>query len=569
MNTTGGPHVLLFERDQQLAALLTSELQLAGFECHTARTAVEVFDTIARFPVRMVLVNLAQAAAGRREFWVALDTQRRGRGVQVFTFHCTNIAGYGAASDDSDDRQQTILADMEVAGMTGIMNLVATIRSRLIVSNTGAISRLSASAEPPTLPVASVRPAAPPPVRRPTPPPAAANMSETRPAAPSVTDKIRAVIHPGQRSWNVPASREVNGTNGNAPVLPQPDEPASAAPAAPPVPPRPAASAQTRQEPAYPNESGLSQLSRMLQEHQAPAPEPSMPLLEELARGQHHNAEAPAQLSQTGVPKPPGTIAMRASPIEDLPSERPASANGRVERPVYAAHPAAVVEEEPPPLLSIPLSVPPAPETSTEHDQEAPPRPPVMQETELQARAMAAELARRTQQGDAEPKISAPPPALFPRQKGGEIERVEDNAVLLDIMQSLPPMPSVTSPLSQPQVLSGRATRSLGNVLLEGHLVSQDRLDVAQNIQHMLRGVDMNYQLGEILLMFKLLTPDQLLAASLVSYGLLTTTQIRALGRIRQELHAISLEYDLENLLILFRILTSEQLREVRASWSG
>ena len=71
--------------------------------------------------------------------------------------------------------------------------------------------------------------------------------------------------------------------------------------------------------------------------------------------------------------------------------------------------------------------------------------------------------------------------------------------------------------------------------------------------QRMLRGVDMNYQLGEILLMFKLLTPDQLLAASLVSYGLITTTQISALGRIRQELHSIGLEYDLENLLILFR----------------
>ena len=79
----------------------------------------------------------------------------------------------------------------------------------------------------------------------------------------------------------------------------------------------------------------------------------------------------------------------------------------------------------------------------------------------------------------------------------------------------------------------------------------------------------MNYQPGEILLMFKLLTPDQLLAASLVSYGLLTANQIRALGRIRQDLHSIGLEYDLENLLILFRILSPEQLREVRASWSS
>src|SRR5947209_17912423 len=127
---SGGPHILLFERDQQLTAILISEFQLAGYECHTARTAVEVFDTIARYPIRLVLVNLAQAAAARREFWVALDTQRRGRGVQVLTFRCTNLAGYGAR--DSEDRSQTTLADMEVDGMLGLVNLVDTVRRRVL-----------------------------------------------------------------------------------------------------------------------------------------------------------------------------------------------------------------------------------------------------------------------------------------------------------------------------------------------------------------------------------------------------------------------------------------------------
>src|SRR5579863_10067444 len=109
---SGGPHILLFERDQQLTGLLMSEFQLAGYECHAARTAVEVFDTIARHPVRLVLVNLAQAAAGRREFWVALDAQRRGRGVQVLTYRCTNLASYGAA--DPDDTVLTARPDLEV-----------------------------------------------------------------------------------------------------------------------------------------------------------------------------------------------------------------------------------------------------------------------------------------------------------------------------------------------------------------------------------------------------------------------------------------------------------------------
>ena len=111
--STGGPHILLFERDQQLAALLMSELQLAGYEGHTARTAVEVFDAIARYPVRLVLVNLAQAAAARREFWVALDTQRRGSNIQVLTFHCTNLAGYG--SRDLEEHVATT-ADFEIDG---------------------------------------------------------------------------------------------------------------------------------------------------------------------------------------------------------------------------------------------------------------------------------------------------------------------------------------------------------------------------------------------------------------------------------------------------------------------
>src|SRR2546421_5327009 len=136
---SGGPHILIFERDQQLTALLMSEFQLAGYECHAARTAVEVFDAIARFPVRLVLVNLAQAAAGRREFWVALDAQRRGRGVQVFTFRCMNIAGYGA--DDPDDRSRSVLTDLELDGMPGVMNLVDAVRTRLPGSATGSISR--------------------------------------------------------------------------------------------------------------------------------------------------------------------------------------------------------------------------------------------------------------------------------------------------------------------------------------------------------------------------------------------------------------------------------------------
>src|SRR5215472_11343492 len=126
---SGGPHILLFERDQQLTALLSGELVHAGYEVHTSRTAVEVFDAIARFPVRLVMVNLAQAQAGRREFWVALDAQRRGRGVQVFTFRCSNVGGYGP--DDPDEHNQAIQPDQEVDGAFGIAKLVNAVRARV------------------------------------------------------------------------------------------------------------------------------------------------------------------------------------------------------------------------------------------------------------------------------------------------------------------------------------------------------------------------------------------------------------------------------------------------------
>src|SRR6266704_2114606 len=130
---TGTPHILLFERDQQFVSLLTNELQQVGYECHAARTAVEVFDAIARQPIRLVLVNLAQAAAARKEFWVALDTQRRGRGVHVLTYQVINLASYGA--HDPEDRSQAMRADIAVEGMHGIMTLVDAVRAR-VVGNT-------------------------------------------------------------------------------------------------------------------------------------------------------------------------------------------------------------------------------------------------------------------------------------------------------------------------------------------------------------------------------------------------------------------------------------------------
>lgn len=653
--STGGPHILLFERDQQLVALLNSELQLAGYEIHTARTAVEVFDAIARYPVRLVLVNLAQAAAARREFWVALDTQRRGRGVQVLSFHCTNIAGYGPSLEEPDERSHTVPADMEVDGMLGLMNMVNAIRSRIAVSNTGAMSRLTASAHTQTpmgtqatMPIPAVQrtPNNPSPVGSsassassasstpPTPPlqPTASSPSSPLEAArtpnPHQTDKIRAVIYPNQRTW----STTRDNSSGNSQFPPTREQPAQEIPwsarttqntgnstppetpnsiNATPDPYRNGQGQDTRptNEDSLPKESGLAQLSRMLQEQRSPMVEH---ISQEIPAAPTYQAESSVQQAARPNNAPPiSTIAMRASPIQDMPTDRTnagqSDTSGRrsdESTSTMNAHATNAQTSSPSPtLMSIAASVSPSPMPPTPlspvraptfqsatpptqvpapsplpstREDTTPPMPvegvnvpfyiepePPTEESEDDASASNGITGNTlAEQIQAMVKTNATSPE--PTQK------TPDNALLLDIVQSLPPMPTPLPQSSQsPQVHQGRATRSLGSVLLEGHLVPQNRLEVALNVQRMLRSVDMNYQLGEILLMFKLLTPDQLLAASLVSYGLITPAQISALGRIRQELHSIGLEYDLENLLILFRILSSEQLREVRASWVG
>ena len=666
---SGGPHVLLFERDQQLTGLLISEFQLAGYECHTARTAVEVFDAIARFPIRLVLVNLAQAAASRREFWVALDAQRRGRGVQVFTFRCMNLAGYGP--DDPDERSRAVLTDMEVDGMLGVMNLVDAVRARIpgSITGTGSFARLNTQTQASTngqdaprlesversnrQANADTRPAQV--TSQPTASmstlmnsnasgsPSLADPSPSEPGiaprtgmpAPTFTDKIRAVIYPGNRSYSPtpevnwaphaappptaplppqPSPRPMN--NPDATVRPQFNPYASDAgsettaretniqrPAG--VPPTPSyqQSAPPATSKAASNAgeaTGLEQLSRMVRENPpvwvadtpsskqpamaqpAPAPAPTQereapykgPQTDQVIIKDVLVENAPAQPAapihaQPVEPKSIGDLELRPSPIEGLPVERvsprPAapstapSSQAQAQDVPSITSPLPVVHPTPAPAAKAP--VPPAP-AHVEVDKEVKKDDTGNQHATIateQDKAIDRLLVEHLPDLPSVLRGRTPPPAT-------------SEEVLLDIVQSLPPMTALPTPPSAPPltpVLSGRATRSLGNVLLEGHLVPQHRLEVAQNIQRMLRGVDLNYQLGEILLMFKLLTPDQLLAASLVSYGLISATQISGLGRVRQELHLMGLEYDLESLLVLFRILTSEQLREVRASWSS
>ncbi|HLX56577.1 MAG TPA: hypothetical protein VKR83_06105 [Ktedonobacteraceae bacterium] len=585
---SGGPHILLFERDQQLTGLLLSEFQLAGYECHAARTAVEVFDAIARYPIRLVLVNLAQAAANRREFWVALDAQRRGRGVQVFTFRCMNLAGYGP--DDPEERSRAVLTDMEVDGMLGVMNLVDAVRARIPGATTGSFSRLNAQSaangqDAPRL-ESSGRPNRPAEMdaraaqlmgqstaplsalMTSNPAASAAPISQPEPGVaprtPTFTDKIRAVIYPGNRSYS-PAP-ETNWAPHAAPPAPPAPRSVSSPDAA--ISPQSDLNAgDTGRATNLPTEvSGLEQLSRMVREGPPTWAEDKSPTNARMV-AQPATAPAPAQEPEASY-KGPQTdqVVMRDAVVENMPAQ-PAEPKSIADLPLRASPIEDVPLERMSERRAVPTEMPP-PEVSpaTAFKTTMPPTP---SHVEVVEEIEAGDTGKRQETIETEQEVGTRFIASEERLRRRADPPATSEDVLLNIVQSLPPMTALPTPPPQTPVLSGRATRSLGNVLLEGHLVPQHRLEVAQNIQRMLRGVDMNYQLGEILLMFKLLTPDQLLAASLVSYGLIAAPQISALGRIRQELHQIGLEYDLESLLVLFRILTPDQLREVRASWSS
>ena len=107
--------------------------------------------------------------------------------------------------------------------------------------------------------------------------------------------------------------------------------------------------------------------------------------------------------------------------------------------------------------------------------------------------------------------------------------------------------------------------RALSTVLVEGAMLTAQKLEALRGIQEMLGGVGMQFKLGELALLFKFLSPDQLLAALLVSRGLVSPQQIASLGRIKQELAATGKDEDLATLLLKFQVLPADQLRALQS----
>src|SRR5215470_14190779 len=127
MSTTASL-VVLFERDEGIAVPLLSQLRMAGYDIRSARTPVELFGVLSKQLVALVLIDLGNAAAGRREFWVALDAQRRGRALQVMTFRYTTPLHL---LDPDFEPAARALADVEVQGAHEFQKIIDGVRQRI------------------------------------------------------------------------------------------------------------------------------------------------------------------------------------------------------------------------------------------------------------------------------------------------------------------------------------------------------------------------------------------------------------------------------------------------------
>lgn len=592
--------IVIFERDESLAGLLLGQLRAQGYEGRTARTPVEVFDLIARYPVRLALVNLGQPATSRREFWVALDAQRFGRGVQVITY------SYIVPGVEPDLPAGSGRPDVEVRGPQGISALIEAVRAKvppppretpdssfLLGSRTPG---LSANGQPTPGP----QPGLPPPPLSGNPPEYAARQ---QPIA-GILDLSRGGRN-GQPSEFLPltsspgASRMNPADDGWAPLVPEaPPMHGAAGQGAPQWlngradPPAASAGMGASGWPGAvprPEPPGNSQMNGA-NGLRAPGADalasggafsPAMPMGDLAALSDAINA-----LAAAGAPgyqhAPPAASALNGAP---MPAKEPDP------WPQGQSHAVQEMGALPnrSPANSYPVSAPPgtpeerpafgALDTLTHSNQNSQPTERGAAETLYMGQKAFAELGRaqESRQPPQENRSRAIAGNLheYQQERREPVTAVPGNgnqqpAASRRLGETLDPAASANQSASYqnqmlaPIVAPGQVERSLGNVLVEGQLVSQQRLEVALGIQRLLRGIDMDYRLGEVLLTFKFLTHDQLLAALLVSRGLVTPAQVASLGRIKQELHSIGMEYDLENLLILFRMLSSEQLREIR-----
>ncbi|HEX6543133.1 MAG TPA: hypothetical protein VF040_15360 [Ktedonobacterales bacterium] len=476
MGTSTTPLVVLFERDDTIAVPLLSQLRMTGYDVRAARTPVELFGMLGKQLVALVLVDLGNATAGRREFWVALDAQRRGRSLQVMTFRFISPAN---ALDPDFDPAARALADVEVRGIHEFQRVLDAVRQRIPLG--GALPGVGTPGSIPPLGAALGLPAplgqqSSSPFSQPSVPPYSSHPQHAQPSpfaqplnsSPFAQPVSANPFSGGQSDSNSPFAQpyDVNPFAGNG----------TAAPSNP------------FGRPAQAEPIGFRQ--------------PEMQQFGALEQAHHIQQESYGQNRQYG--HQPSSSPYSASPV---------SQNGHDDQQI------------------VDVWIPP-----DEDDQV----------TSIVPEATFQQIERQQSQASQFRRIDAGPQELtqripaMPRGNGGGYPGIPDG-------------------------YTGTPTeRALSTVLVEGSMLTEQKLEALRGIQQMLTGVGMQFKLGELALLFKFLSPDQLLAALLVSRGLVTPQQIASLGRIKQELAATGKDEDLASLLLKFQVLSAEKLRALQ-----
>jgi CheY-like chemotaxis protein len=451
------PLILLFERNDAVAVPLIPQLRMAGYDVRAARIPVEVFSLLQREKIDLVLIDLGNAAANRREFWVGLDTQRRTRNVHVLTFRYMATGETG----ELESGLRVARADVEIQSAQGFAPLIEAIRARV----PGAVPVPQFSGPPPATPAL---------------PFPSANMSPLAPSSPL------------------------------APRAPAPPSAPAANPLAPQAPPARSPLGQPfRPAPVEPVEDDASPFARPYSNNPfksggraTPAPPtPALPL--------------PAHAPLT-PPRPGNRVGIGGS-LEDFargfaPAGPSPSSNGHS-----------------------------APTSGQVVDAASKSRPAI--------------------------DDAWTPPDPAPPRRGIAYRGYEDEPLAPDdprIEDSTSVVPAVVFDQAERQG-DARNERALSTILMDSAVMAPKRLDALRTVQQALGAVGMEFSLGELALLFKFLTPDQLLAALLVSRGVVTAEEIASLGRIKQELLATGKDYDLETLLVMFNVLAADEVRALKA----
>jgi hypothetical protein len=492
--TSSAPLVIVYERDDSIAVPLLSQARIAGYDVRAARTPVELFDTLSKQQASVVLVDLGNATAGRREFWVALDALRHGRTLEVMTFR---IAEPADALDLDFDTSSQALADVEIAGKQDFGAVIEAMRQR--------VPPQSMSASGAALPVM-------PDMNR--------RVDQALGAMASMAPFGRPGVAPGDAS---PFARPMDAN----PFAATPFSPADSSPFAQPFSSNPFASEISASSDPFGGSLGGGFGGPSQWQSSDPGASP-------FASNPGANLGAAASLpgrshSGDGFYKPGGAFdpaAQQSSPRQPQP---PASFSPASSTPPSPSSPNQSSQSSVRPSIAD-VWIPPdagarAPEPETG----------IMPEAAFPLGAFGASPANSVAAGDAASRWGAQAPA------GGF---------------GAPAPESV--PLSPNE-------KALSDVLVEGALLSRQTLDMLKGVRKMLRAQNMQVNVGELAMMFKFLTPDQLLAALLVSRELVSPQQVAALGRKKQELAEQGQDIDLERMLEMYHIVPREHLDEIRA----